>query len=285
MYYIGSHKGKITDGYKGSGKYFKNAYKRNPENFKRRILEYTFVDQQDLFKHEQYWIDFIKDDELGEKYYNLKNIADGGPIMYGYAHPLYRHDINIDVLLRMNKIDSMNSVEIAKVFDCSYNTILNKFREYEEEFIHHINNRCGSRNSNFKYDITPEELIHMNHNLGMNYNDIAKYFGCKCGYTISEKFKYFNLEYIKPELKLKTGKDNPLSRLWKLYFEDKSIEPIFTYELQNWAKENCYSHGAIRNIFYGKNKSTGGKSGKFGKIIKVEQFPRNYINTTEPTTK
>lgn len=37
--YIGSHIGEIDDGYIGSGKYFKNAYNKEPHNFEREILE------------------------------------------------------------------------------------------------------------------------------------------------------------------------------------------------------------------------------------------------------
>ena len=37
--YIGSHIGELEDNYIGSGKYFKNAYNKEPHNFERKILQ------------------------------------------------------------------------------------------------------------------------------------------------------------------------------------------------------------------------------------------------------
>ena len=80
MYYLGSHKGSYDDGYIGSGKFFKSAYNKNPKAFKRRILE--FVDSiENLIQRENYWLSKIKPQELGDKYYNLKNVASGGDII------------------------------------------------------------------------------------------------------------------------------------------------------------------------------------------------------------
>ena len=36
--YIGSHIGHINDRYVGSGKYFKNAYNKDPNSFERSLL-------------------------------------------------------------------------------------------------------------------------------------------------------------------------------------------------------------------------------------------------------
>jgi hypothetical protein len=71
--YIGSHFGTINDNYVGSGIYFKRAYKKNKENFKRIIL---YVGQNYIQKED----DFLKLYNVANNkdYYNLKNDAIGG---------------------------------------------------------------------------------------------------------------------------------------------------------------------------------------------------------------
>ena len=68
MYYIGSHKGDVNDGYIGSGKYFKPAYKKSPENFKRTII-YVGLDYVD---REDELLKFV-DAQNNPKFYNLSN--------------------------------------------------------------------------------------------------------------------------------------------------------------------------------------------------------------------
>lgn len=68
MYYVGSHKGDVNDGYIGSGKYFKSAYRKNPSNFVREIL---YVGE-DFLDYEQELLEFI-DAESNDKFYNLVN--------------------------------------------------------------------------------------------------------------------------------------------------------------------------------------------------------------------
>lgn len=73
-FYIGKHYGSVNDGYICSSKMMLIDYNRNPEHFKRRILE--FVDDIDGFqmlKAELKWLNLIPDEQLGKKYYNLKN--------------------------------------------------------------------------------------------------------------------------------------------------------------------------------------------------------------------
>jgi len=77
-YYLGSHYGTIDDGYIGSGIYFRRSYDLFPENFKRRILEYTNGNKQQLLKLESKWLSLIKDSEIANKYYNLNKLAGGG---------------------------------------------------------------------------------------------------------------------------------------------------------------------------------------------------------------
>lgn len=70
-YYIGCHWGNETDGYVCSSKSMRESHKRNPQNFKRRILKKIYTNKQDLLEEEHKWLSLIKDSELGKKYYNL----------------------------------------------------------------------------------------------------------------------------------------------------------------------------------------------------------------------
>lgn len=78
-FYIGSHYGSTTDSYIASSKWLKSAYKKRPHTFRRRILQYLTTDDKKLLHQiEQAWLDLIKDEELGKRYYNLKKFAAGG---------------------------------------------------------------------------------------------------------------------------------------------------------------------------------------------------------------
>lgn len=72
-YYIGSHKGYIDDGYIGSGKYFKRAYRKNPNSFIRKIL-YVGCD---FLNYEQELLEFV-DAKNNDKFYNLVNKVGAG---------------------------------------------------------------------------------------------------------------------------------------------------------------------------------------------------------------
>ena len=74
MFYLVKHAGLIDDGYICSSKYMKIDYNRNPEHFKRRILEYVLdIDGNQILQAELKWLSLVKDKHLGKKYYNLKN--------------------------------------------------------------------------------------------------------------------------------------------------------------------------------------------------------------------
>ncbi len=74
-YYIGSHWGKEDDGYLCSSNWMRDAYKRRPNDFKRRILSRIYTNRRDTFNKEQEWLNLVKPEELGIKYYNLNNIV------------------------------------------------------------------------------------------------------------------------------------------------------------------------------------------------------------------
>jgi group I intron endonuclease len=68
MYYVGSHKGTVNDGYIGSGKRFSRAYSKRPECFTREIF-YVGEDYREL---EEFILDTI-DAKSNPAYYNLIN--------------------------------------------------------------------------------------------------------------------------------------------------------------------------------------------------------------------
>ena len=76
-YYIGMHWGTEEDGYICSSNWMRDAYKRRPQDFKRRIIEKVSTNRKELYEREQYWLSQIKDEELKTRYYNLrKNVND-----------------------------------------------------------------------------------------------------------------------------------------------------------------------------------------------------------------
>jgi hypothetical protein len=73
MFYIGKHYGLPNDGYICSSKPMLRDYKKNPEHFKRRILQYVNeIDGSQSLDAETKWLALIPDEQLGKKYYNLK---------------------------------------------------------------------------------------------------------------------------------------------------------------------------------------------------------------------
>jgi hypothetical protein len=72
-YYIGRHWGNVEDGYVCSSSWMKQAYKRRPKDFKRRILKIVNSNKRDLVLEEDKWLSLIREDELGSRYYNLHN--------------------------------------------------------------------------------------------------------------------------------------------------------------------------------------------------------------------
>lgn len=71
-YYIGSHWGTIEDGYICSSNWMRDAYRRRHTDFKRKVLKIITTDRKDTLIEEERFLQMIKEDELGKKYYNLK---------------------------------------------------------------------------------------------------------------------------------------------------------------------------------------------------------------------
>lgn len=76
-YYVGSHWGSENDGYICSSTWMLQAYKRRPQDFRRRILE-RYDDQKLSNEIEHKWLQMIKPEELkGVRYYNHHNYRFG----------------------------------------------------------------------------------------------------------------------------------------------------------------------------------------------------------------
>jgi hypothetical protein len=75
MFYIGSHWGSTADRYICSSQRMSQAYKRRPENFKRRIVSRVSSSRHDLLMEEQRWLYMIPEQQLGKKYYNLRTMT------------------------------------------------------------------------------------------------------------------------------------------------------------------------------------------------------------------
>ena len=87
LYYIGGHYGQVNDSYICSNTMMKRAYKKRPDTFRLKILEYTYSDTKALREAEQRWLNMIKDEELywtpniysgTVRYYNKKKNSAGG---------------------------------------------------------------------------------------------------------------------------------------------------------------------------------------------------------------
>lgn len=72
-YYVGSHWGTENDGYICSSDSMKKAHRRRPGDFKRRIVSRVTTNRKDLLEEEQRWLDMIKLEEFGRRYYNISS--------------------------------------------------------------------------------------------------------------------------------------------------------------------------------------------------------------------
>jgi hypothetical protein len=73
MYYIGSHKGDVNDGYIGSGTYFLNAYRKRKQSFFREIL---YIGEHYRL-YEKTILEYL-DAQQDYNSYNLINNSSGG---------------------------------------------------------------------------------------------------------------------------------------------------------------------------------------------------------------
>lgn len=227
MFYIGSHKGKINDGYVASGKYFLPEYKKHKDLFKRVILEYIY-DISELYEREQFYFDLhdLKNNPLT---YNLNIKAAGG---WDFAHASYA------IIERRNKslrngwengrvvhnkgksIDAIYSPEVAlKIRENAKNTIGGKYSRNK-----------GERGSGLKNSYSKIVLIEYLHG---NLKVI-----CEGNY-----YKWFSSGTYK-----KTN-----SKIWKVEYVDKdSYDPILYTDCIKYNGEK-YDKNFLLEITENKN--------------------------------
>lgn len=70
-FYIGCHWGNIDDGYICSSSWMNIAYKKRPQDFKRRILSSNIQTRAETFTEEFKFLSRIKPEEIKVRYYNL----------------------------------------------------------------------------------------------------------------------------------------------------------------------------------------------------------------------
>lgn len=74
MFYVGCHWGAEDDGYICSSNRMRDAYKRRPQDFRRRIIQRLIdVPRAKLLGAEHKWLQLIREDELDNRYYNHTN--------------------------------------------------------------------------------------------------------------------------------------------------------------------------------------------------------------------
>lgn len=69
-YYVGCHWGTEDDGYVCSSNWMRDAFRRRPEDFKRRILQ-RGLSRENMYVEEQRYFSMIKPSEIKVRYYNL----------------------------------------------------------------------------------------------------------------------------------------------------------------------------------------------------------------------
>lgn len=104
-YYLGRHWGTESDGYICSSKSMREAHRRRPNDFRRRIVKRIHTSIEDLIVEEQRWLSMIEPSECGKKYYN-KTLKSTTPSTRGY-----KHSINTIEKIRRNNKGKVRSEE------------------------------------------------------------------------------------------------------------------------------------------------------------------------------
>lgn len=76
-FYLGCHWGSEDDGYICSSRWMRQAFKRRPQDFKRRIISRVHSSRADLLVEEGKWLSLIDDDHISSRYYNLTKHTNG----------------------------------------------------------------------------------------------------------------------------------------------------------------------------------------------------------------
>ena len=110
MYYIGCHWGTEDDGYICSSNRMRNAYKRRPEDFRRRIIG-KFDNKIEMLINENEWLTLIGKENLGKKYYNLKDCQ------FNHWSVEEQNSVKIKKTISERTKEAMNKPEIRERYE------------------------------------------------------------------------------------------------------------------------------------------------------------------------
>ena len=160
MFYLGSHKGQITDRYICSSKHMLKEYRLRPNDFKRKIIEKCT--ESNLLIREQYWLNKIKSKELyynNCKYYNVKRFAAGGNTI--------EHHIDRDTIIK-KRYGKKHSDAIKRA--CLNRTDEQKRLQTER---HIISLRNTYNSVNYKFYQEKQISVFVNNQLYKQYRSIS----------------------------------------------------------------------------------------------------------------
>ena len=110
MYYIWCHWGTEDDGYICSSNRMRNAYKRRPEDFRRRIIG-KFDNKIEMLINENEWLTLIGKENLGKKYYNLKDCQ------FNHWSVEEQNSVKIKKTISERTKEAMNKPEIREKYE------------------------------------------------------------------------------------------------------------------------------------------------------------------------
>lgn len=219
MFYLGCHVGKEDDGYICSSRRMRDAYRRRPDDFKRRILKRD-IPRDQLLNEEHKWLQLIKDEELGKKYYNLNK--------HHYGH--WSNDINTRKSVAQKISDHHNSIEGNKKLSIS---------------------KLGDKNP-----MKRPEVIAKRRETYMKGNHVAWNKGKTLGPNPEHSAKMKGR--VSPNLGKKLSKEsrNKMSKQWKI-LHPCGKEEIIT-NLKSFCDEHNIKDSNMRKVAWGKRRHCSG---------------------------
>lgn len=147
-YYLGCHYGTIDDGYICSSKWMLDSYKRRPNDFKRKIIKKN-IKRENLTNEEHQWLQLIKKEELGIKYYNLCNSKFGHWTNYDDEYK----KVSIKEKISKKTKEAMNSSEVRDKMESIWESNKNRVQSEEEKIKRANSNRGKKRTEETKRKI------------------------------------------------------------------------------------------------------------------------------------
>jgi hypothetical protein len=190
-FYIGSHWGFEDDGYICSSNWMRHAYRRRPQDFKRRILTRYYGNRRGLYDIEQKWLDLIKPEELAMG----KNDTNESTTIryYNFNKKVFIpwHSTDEGIKIVGEKISKTNKGKVFGPRDPSVgkNISITKTKKFAE------------RQEKHGYKFTPEHCA-----------SIAK---GKQGYKHTEEWKANNAKLVKEQWANGVRKGKPHTEEWK----------------------------------------------------------------------